>query len=152
MTIIDSRFEDGTENQMDISSPVDRLPAPNVNITIVATFSDGSPAITLNKPPGSKGYGIAYAFFPGFHYQQSTNWDRYGFNEPSRGTALPYGCGNLQRDIITAPSKIANTPRPITLTQNGKILEMVEASLLESDKGIVHASSCANHKSNYSDK
>jgi hypothetical protein len=30
------------------------------------------PAITINSY--GKGFGIAYAFFPGFHYQQSANW------------------------------------------------------------------------------
>jgi hypothetical protein len=70
-----------------------------------------------------------------FHYYTSTNWDT-SLNEPSQGTTLPYGWGKIQRDIIIAPAKIANAPKPITLTQDGKILEMVEACLLESDKGI----------------
>jgi len=107
----------------------------NATAIPVATFSDGSQAITINRY--GKGYGIAYAFFPGFHYTRSANWDTgQADGEPSKGTALPYRWGKLQRDIITAPAKIANTPRPITLTQNGKILEVVEACLLESDKGI----------------
>jgi hypothetical protein len=44
---------------------------------------------------------------------------------------LSYGWGKVQRDIIVAPARIANTPRPITLGQ-----EMVEACLLESEEGI----------------
>ena len=134
--ITDSRFGSAS---MDISFPKDELHIPTTNATAtpVATFSDGiSPAITINRY--GSGYGIAYAFFPGFHYEQSANWDTGPWTaagDPSQGTALPYGWGKPQRDIITAPAKIANTPRPVTLTQNGKILEIVEACLLESDKG-----------------
>jgi hypothetical protein len=55
----------------------------------------------------------------------------------AQGTVLPYGWGKLQRDLIVAPAKIACTPKPITLTQqDGKPQEMVEACVLESDKGI----------------
>jgi hypothetical protein len=91
------------------------------------------PAITVNSY--GKGFGIAYAFYPGFHYQQSANWDDTN-NEPSQGVALPYGWRKAQRDLIIAPAKIACTPKPITLTQNGNTIEMVEACVLESDKGI----------------
>jgi hypothetical protein len=84
--------------------------------------------------------GIAYAFFPGFHYQQSANWDDSN-GEPSRGTKLPYGWGETEGNIIVAPAKkIANTPQPIKITyvtQDGKIQDtMVETCLLESEKGI----------------
>ena len=44
---------------------------------------------------------------------------------------------HMDGDLIIAPAKIACTPKPITLTQeDGKPQEMVEACLLESDKGI----------------
>jgi len=99
------------------------------------------PSITLHKY--GSGYGIAYAFFPGFHYQQSANWDD-NIYEPSQQTTLPYGWGKLQCDIIIAPAKIANgtqgTPKPIAITyvtRDGKTQDtMVEACLLESEKGI----------------
>ena len=105
--------------------------------TTAATLSSGSPpttqpAITVNSY--GKGFGIAYAFFPGFHYQQSANWDD-PLSEPSQGAKLPYGWGKMQRDIIVAPAKIANTQKPITLTQDQdgdtQEMEMIEACLLE---------------------
>ena len=91
MTITDSRFGSGT---MDISNPIGHL--VRTGATVVASFSKGDPAITINKY--GKGYGIAYAFYPGIHYQQSANWDTT-INEPSQGTALPYGWGKLQRTL-----------------------------------------------------
>jgi subtilisin family serine protease len=51
------------------------------------------------------------------------------------------GWGKLQRDLIVAPAKIACTPKRITLTQkDGKPQEVVEACVLESDKGIAKLS------------
>lgn len=125
ITGTDSRF--GSEI-MDISYPVDYSLTPTT-ATICATFSNAKPAITINSY--GKGYGITYAFFPGFHYQQSANWDTNAEIEPSQRTGLPYGWGKVQRDIIVAPARIANTPKPITLNQG-----MVEACLLESEEGI----------------
>ncbi len=71
--------------------------------------------LLLDSRAGS-GYGTAYAFFPGFRYQESANWDTTD-NEPSQGNALPYGWGKIQRDIIVAPAKIASTQKRITLNQ-----------------------------------
>jgi hypothetical protein len=140
ITITDPRFGGGTRY---ISKPIattgGNSPLAPTTATTAATLSTESPpttpAITVNSY--GKGFGIAYAFFPGFHYQQSANWDVNAQTEPSQGTALPYGWGKVQRDLVIAPAKIACTPRLITLTQqDGKPQEMVEDCLLESDKGI----------------
>ncbi len=140
MKITDSRF--GLNEKMYVSNPIGQLiintgdPNPAVK---AATFSDGtSPAITIHQY--GKGYGIAYAFLPGFHYQQSANWDINGQSEPSQGTALPYGWGNIERDLIVAPARIVNTQKPIEISyvdQNGETQDtLIETCLLESDKGI----------------
>jgi hypothetical protein len=146
MTVTDPSFGSGT---MDISNPIGQLAInsadPNRD-SIAARLRRGitdlaEPAITLHKY--GSGYGIAYAFFPGFHYQQSANSDD-PIGEPSQQIILPYGWGKLQRDIIIAPAKIANgnqgTPKPIAITyvtRDGKTQDtMVETCLLESEKGI----------------
>ena len=128
LTVTDPRLGSGT---IDISNPVGSI--VQTTATVIASFSNGSNAITLNNY--GKGYGIAYAFYPGVHYQQSANWDTT-MNEPSQGAKLPYGWEKLQRDLITAPARIVGTPKPITLKQNGNTIEMVESCLLESNKGI----------------
>jgi len=137
MAVTDPRF--GNE-KMYISNPIDKLTRnttdPNPSTT-AASFSNGDPAITVHNY--GTGIGIAYAFFPGFHYQQSANWDNT-LSEPSQGTVLPYGWGNIQRDIITTPAKLGNEiqsrQNPVNVAYSSSQEALVETCLLESDKGI----------------
>ena len=98
LTITNPSFGSGV---MDISAPVVDL--NTTTATTAASFSNGKPAITISSY--GKGFGIAYAFFPAYHYQQSANWDigpligTSAYWEPSQGTALPYGWGKIQRDV-----------------------------------------------------
>jgi len=98
--------------------------------TPAATLSpNNKPGITINNY--GSGYGIAYAFFPGYQYKKSANWDN-SVGEPSHFSMLPYGWGDIQRKIISTPViTIAKTEKQVNLSH-----EMVEACTLKSTEGV----------------
>ena len=111
---------------MDIFEPTLEL-VPTTALTC-AVFSNQKPAITINKY--GSGYGIAYAFFPGYQYENSAYWDDLAQQE-SQFTRLPYGWGKIQRTIIVAPAKLANTEKSILLSH-----ELIENCRLDSDDSV----------------
>lgn len=108
------------------------------NTEVIASFSDGSPAI-ISTPIG-KGRVIHYAFYPGCSYflSQVEN-DKRGFN------GLPCGFSSKIREIISLPTKIANIERFVLISE-----PMIETPILVSDKGI--AITLLNWSGEYKDK
>jgi len=125
LTITDSRFGSG---QIDLFAPVVDL--STTTTTPVATLSpNNKPGITINNY--GSGYGIAYAFFPGYQYKRSANWDN-SVGEPSQFSILPCGWGEIQRKIISTPViTIAKTEKQVNLSH-----ETVEACTLKSTEGV----------------
>jgi hypothetical protein len=70
-----------------------------------------------------KGAAIAYGFFPGWLY-----WNTHNREDSAR---LPHLWGKVQRDLLVAPARLANTPKPVELNQ-----EVVEACRIDSPSGI----------------
>jgi hypothetical protein len=107
---------------MGLYGPVTPLvPLGTGGASVEATLQDDSAGITLNLY--GKGVAIAYGFFPGWQYWES----------PSQIDLhhLPQRWGELQRQVAVAPVRLANTPKPVTLSQ-----EVVEADRLDSRDGI----------------
>jgi Ca2+-binding RTX toxin-like protein len=111
--------------QMDLSGVIEALQpadASNPLFSVEATLGTGAAGITLNHY--GKGTAIAYGFFPGQQF----------FVSPGLGLAdpgwLPTEWGQQQRQLAVKPAALANTPRPVVVSQDG-----VEADLLTSAKG-----------------
>jgi hypothetical protein len=95
--------------------------------SIEGTLKSGAAGLTLNHY--GTGIAIAYGFFPGWQY-----WLSPSLESNSTVTALPrlpQDWGQEQRQLADAPAVLANTPRPVTVSQ-----PVVEADRLQSDKGI----------------
>jgi hypothetical protein len=88
--------------------------------TVEATLASGGADITLNHY--GKGTAIAYGFFPGRQFFVSPGQADPGW--------LPTAWGQQQQQVAVEPAVLANTPRPVVVSQDG-----VEADLLTSDKG-----------------
>ena len=104
---------------MELQGPVAAL--KTTTAAPLANLKSGGAAITGN--PFGKGRGIAYGFFPGWHYSHSPTW--------SDGSKLPLNWSEPIRKLVVAPVRIAATPRSVAVSKEG-----VEAVRLQSDKGI----------------
>jgi hypothetical protein len=112
----DQRF---ATTSMELQGPVTALKMTTA--APLANLQSGGAAITGNT--FGKGRGLAYAFFPGWHYSHSPTW--------SDGSKLPQNWSEEIRKLTVAPVKIAATPRSVTVSKEG-----VEAVRLQSEKGI----------------
>jgi hypothetical protein len=81
----------------------------------------GGAGISVNRY--GKGRAVACGFLPGWQYWLTP--DR------SDRTRLPRGWGAAQRGLVTAPARLAETPRPVIASREG-----VEVCRLQCEKGI----------------
>ena len=93
----------------------------NIKGQVLAKFSDGSPAIILNKV--KKGTIIYYTFMPGHNFFTSVR----EANPQGYVTKFP----ELQRKLISFPCKIAGVIKDVELSEG-----VFEASPLVSEKGV----------------
>lgn len=93
----------------------------SIKSQIIGNFSDGSPAVLLNKV--KKGTVIYFAFMPGHNF----------FNQIKEVNPQGYVCNfpEKARKIISFPCVMAKVPKMIEISQG-----TFEAGLLESEKGI----------------
>jgi hypothetical protein len=117
-------FGSGTINLYGTGYPV--VPSTTGGATIEGTLSSGGAGITANH--FGAGTAIAYGFFPGWQYLQSPSESLVGNTDLP---TLPRRWGRAQRHMADAPAVLANTPQPVSLSQ-----QVVEADRLQSDKGI----------------
>lgn len=113
---MDPRFGAG---EVHVYGPVAALETDGA--ATVAKLKSGGAAIAENVH--GKGRAISYGFFPGWQYWLTP--------ERVDTKRLPLRWGAAQRRLATAPARIADTPRPVVVSQEG-----VEACRLQSDGGI----------------
>jgi len=144
-TTQDSNLVTGlTTSHLNIGVPVSGPGIPD-NTTIASIVNDSEITLSANATASGtsiltfvargitvnysgKGTAIAYGFFPGIQYWMSASESLGTYTDLPR---LPQRWGQVQRQMANAPAVLANTPKPVTVSQ-----EVVEADLLHSDKGI----------------
>lgn len=99
---------------------VPTLPLTAAGATVLATFADGTAAVT--EMPAGRGRLIAYGYWPGNDYWWSpdrSDWQR-----------LPTGWSAATRAMLTLPARIAGATKHVEVSE-----PLVEAPLLESPAG-----------------
>jgi len=95
----------------------------DVKAQVLATFSDGRPALILN--PYGKGKVLSYAFMPGLNY-----FHRIAAANPLPGSSYVTNFPADDRALICFPCVVAGVEKPVDVSQ-----PVVEADLLTSGKG-----------------
>lgn len=119
-----------TQGQTPVIAARSRIKATTA--TVKATFSDGSPAITLSQPQGAKGGAFYCAFLPGLSYFKSAipkkPWDR-GSSADAMTHFLPTDFDPVASHILAVP--IDDAQRPVWCAE-----KLVETNVIESKHGL----------------